>query len=186
MNRANIFRILSSGRSSALAALLVFGLLFAATSAKAGCADPYKPGAAPSMPFLGHQEGNPSDEPATIVGLWHLIYTADDGSKFLESFKTWHGDGTEFENAFVPPSGNNICYGVWKDLGHGSVKLHHIGLMFGPDGTPSNTFTIDEIDRVARNGKTYEGTFDFKLFDTSGTMVAEVKGTTAGTRITVD
>jgi len=47
-------------------------------------------------------------------------------------------------------------------------------------------FTIDEIDTVAQNNKTYSGTFDFKVFDLSGNLPQEVKGTTASTRITVD
>jgi hypothetical protein len=152
---------------------------------------------------LNHQEGEERDKPASIVGLWHLIYTATSSDlpsppfpsktpfQFLESYKTWHGDGTEFENAFLPPAGGNICFGVWKDVGDGCVKLHHIGLMFASDGSVSNVFTIDEIDRVASNGKTYSGTFDFKLFPPTdvygtGTPLAEAKGTTAGTRITVD
>jgi hypothetical protein len=103
----------------------------------------------------------------------------------------WHADGTEWENAFMAPSGGNICFGVWKDLGHGSVKLHHIGLMFGEDGKVSNVFTVDETNTVAEDGKTYTGFFDFKLFDATdvfgtGTPISEVKGTTKGTRITVD
>ena len=134
------------------------------------------------------------------MGLWHLIYTATSASgpfpptpfQFLESFKTWHADGTEFENAFLPPTGGNICFGVWKHLGDGRVKLHHIGLMFGPDGNVSNIFTVDEIDKVDSHGKTYSGTFDFKLWSPSfdavgvGSPIAEVTGTTSGTRITVD
>jgi hypothetical protein len=63
--------------------------------------------------------------------------------------------------------------------------------MFASDGSVSNIFTVDETDKVASDGKTYKGTFDFKLFDATdvygtGTPIAEVKGTTAGTRITVD
>jgi hypothetical protein len=207
MNRMNIFQAFRSGRFSALVALVGLGLLFTASGAKAaGCGLPYKAGATPSIPFLSppgseslnHQEDEESNKHASIVGLWHVIYTATSASgpfpptpfQFLESYKTWHGDGTEFENAFVPPTGGNICFGVWKQVGHRTVKLHHLGLMFG-DGKVSNVFTVDEIDTVESDGKTYSGTFDFKLFDATdvygtGTPLAEVKGTTAGTRITVD
>ena len=207
MNLMTIFRALRSGRSSALVALVGLGLLFTASGAKAAGCSPYKTGAAASIPFVSpheddHQDGEDSNGPAPIVGLWHLNYTAEAESgapifppapfPFLESFKTWHADGTEFENAFLPPTGGNICFGVWKDLGHGSVKLHHIGLMFDSTGHVSNIFTVDEKDTVASNGKTYSGTFDFKLWPPSfnavgiGSPIAEVKGTTAGTRITVD
>ncbi len=208
MNRIDIFQAFRSGRFSALVALIGLGLLFTASGAKAaGCALPYKAGATPSIPLLSppasaslnHQEDEDSNKPASIVGLWHVIYTATFASgpfppppfQFLESYKTWHADGTEFENAFVPPTGGNICFGVWKRAGHRTVKLHHIGLMFGSDGKVSNVFTVDEIDTVESDGQTYTGNFDFKLFDATnvygtGTPLAEVKGTTAGTRITVD
>ncbi len=138
------------------------------------------------------------------MGLWHVIYIATYAEglpsppfpsktpfQFLESYKTWHRDGTEFENAFLPPSAGNICFGVWKEIEDCHVKLHHIGLMFDSEGNISNVFTVDEIDAVARDGKTYAGTFDFKLFPPTdvygtGTPLAEAKGMTAGTRITVD
>jgi hypothetical protein len=220
MNRMNIFRLLRSGRFSALVVLVGLGLLLTASGTKAaGCALPYKTGAAPFIPFVSpHADDQQVGEalfgpPASIVGLWHLNYTAESETgapifppapfPFLESFKTWHGDGTEFENAFMAPAGGNICFGVWKELGDGSVKLHHIGLMFGTGGTPleyvgappeyvTNIFTVDEIDIVARNDQTYSGSFDFKLWPPSfaavgvGTPIAEVKGSTLGTRINVD
>jgi hypothetical protein len=207
MNRWNVLRVLWSGRFSVLVALVVLGLLFTASGAKAaGCGLAFKTAAAPSIPFLSsgneslkHEEGDESNKHASIVGLWYVIYTATSAPppfttppfKFAETYKTWHGDGTEFENAFLPPDGGNICFGIWKDLDHGSVKLHHIGLMFASKDAITNIFTVDETNTVASNGKTYTGTFHFKLFGPTnvfgtGTPILEVTGTTAGTRITVD
>jgi hypothetical protein len=208
MNRTNIFRVVQGGQFAALVALMGLGLLCTASGVKAaGCAVPSNAGAVPSIPFVSphgddHQESEGSIGPAAIVGLWHVNYTAETESgapifppvpfPFLESFKTWHADGTEFENAFMPPTGGNICFGVWKDIGDGSVKLHHIGLMFDSTGQLSNIFTVDEKNTIARNGQTYSGSFDFKLWPPSfaavgvGTPIAEVTGKTAGTRITVD
>jgi hypothetical protein len=207
MNRMSIFRAFRSGRFSALVALVGLGLLFTASGTKAaGCGLAFKTGAVPAIPFLSppgneslkHEEGEESNKHASIVGLWYVIYTATSAPppfptppfKFAETYKTWHGDGTEFENAFLPPDGGNICFGVWKDLEHGSVKLHHIGLMFA-GGAITNIFTVDETNTVASNGKTYTGTFHFKLFGPTnvfgtGTPILEVTGSTAGTRITVD
>jgi len=199
-------KTLRIGRLSALAVLVGLFFLFTAASAKAGgCAVPYKAGAAPAIPFVSPHADREWKEHAGIVGLWHVTYTATYDNNFppggpypptpfpfLESFKTWHADGTEFENAFLPPAGGNICFGVWKNLDEGSVKLHHIGLMFNADGSISSMFTVDETDTVASDGKTYTGTFDFRLWPPSfaavgaGTPIAEVKGTTAATRITVD
>jgi hypothetical protein len=199
MNRGHTFQTLGT---SALIALVGLGLLFTASGANAaGCATiPYKVEAAPSDAFLmSSQHGEESKESANIVGLWHVVYTATSAPnppfptppfQFLESYKTWHADGTEFENAFLPPAGGNICFGVWKKSKDGSVKLHHIGLMFDAAGKVSNIFTVDEIDTVADDGKTYTGSFDFKLFDPTdvygaGTPLAEVKGTMGATRISV-
>ena len=204
-------------RFAALALAAFLSLLLGASTARAGCGVPYKAGAAATP--LGtvanpraddHQGDDDSRGPASIVGLWHLIYTATSSTagplpvpvippgppssfQFLESLKTWHGDGTEFENAFLAPAGGNICFGVWKDVGDGSVKLHHIGLMFDcATGNVSFIFTVDEKDAVARDNKTYKGNFTFKLWPPFydqvgvGTPMQEITGTTAGTRISVD
>ena len=200
-----ILRQRCSGRFSILAALVGLGLLFAASGANAGCAVPYKAAATPAIPFVSPHWDEDGNGKASIVGLWHVIYTgtSDDNFppggpfpptpfQFLESFKTWHADGTEFENAFLPPTAGNICFGVWKEVDDHTVKLHHIGLMFNPDGSLLAIFTVDETDKVASDGKTYQGSFDFKLWPPSydavgkGTPISEVKGTTAATRISVD
>jgi hypothetical protein len=208
-------RVLRSIRFSAIAVLAAFALLSVASGAQAGgCAVGYKAGAiAAPIPFVSpqaddHQEFDESHGHA-IVGLWHVIYTATETTsgplpvpvippgppssfQFVETFKTWHADGTEFENAFLSPTGGNICFGVWKDSGDGRAKLHHIGLMLAPDGSISNIFTVDETDAVASNDKTYRGNFTMQLwppfFDLVGVgkPVQVIKGTTAATRITVD
>jgi hypothetical protein len=212
MNRKNVSRVVGSARLFALIVVAVLGLSLNASAAKANCFYTYKAGEparipnvspAPPQEAAASREGEEWEKRRSIVGLWHLVYTATSSNLpsppfpattpfvFVESYKMWHSDGTEFDNATLPPAGGNICYGVWKDLGDGRVKLHHIGVMYGADGNPSNIFTQDEIDQVSTDGKTYKGTFDFKLFPASDTFgtgapLAEAKGTTAGTRITVD
>jgi hypothetical protein len=168
-------------RLAAILALLVAALFAGVGSAKA-CGEPNK-GSAPAMPWMNHQdEGNwqPS-----IVGLWHVVYTQSDGSPFNQTFKMWFSDGIEFENALIPPAGGDICYGVWKQTGHRSVKLHHIGV--GWDATTGKiafTFTIDEEDTVSEDGKSYTGNFQFNQFDPSGNPAPVVKGSVAAKRVT--
>jgi hypothetical protein len=210
---------LRTNRLASVFVLLAFvSMSFAAGSANAGCAVPLAgklPAAASSTPtsptaakppFVQPQATDDWDgfDPHPIVGLWHLNYTAESVTgatgifppappafPFLESYKTWHRDGTEFEQAFLPPAGGNICFGVWKAVGERTVKLHHIGLMFDDTGAVKAVFTSDEINVVAPNGNTYSGTFTFKLFPptdvyATGNAIVTVKGNTAGTRITVD
>jgi len=181
---SNVSGVIRKSRVAVLATVVGAALLVSGSGAKAGCGEPFK-AKHPVLSWIHEGQGE-SNGPATIVGLWHLKYTAADGSAFNETFKMWHADGTEWENALLPPSGQNFCYGVWKEISHLTVKLHHLGFMYSPDGTLQASFTIDEIDTVAQNNKTYSGTFDFKVFDLSGNLLQEVKGTAAATRITVD
>jgi hypothetical protein len=175
---------------SILAGLALMAMFLAVSSAKAGCGDPRKNSAAPPALSWMNRAGQAEDHDGprgfpTIVGLWHTKYTTDSGAPFVESFKTWHADGTEFEQAFLPPSGGDICFGVWKEVGLRTVRLHHVGLMFGADGSISGSFTDDETATVQTDNKTYKATFDFKSYDASGNLAVEVKGTVVATRITV-
>ncbi len=146
------------------------------------------------LPVLA-QAGNGLDQDLdhayghSVVGLWHVVYTAG-GSTFNESLDQWHSDGTEFENAWLPPDTGNICFGVWKEAAPRTVHLHHVGWLFTPGSTPptaSGTFTLDEINTVSSDGKSYSGTFTFKTYDITGAPTGvEVTGTIAATRITVD
>jgi len=126
---------------------------------------------------------------APIVGLWHVIYTnSGDNSTFNNTFDTWHSDGTEFESAFLPPLGGNVCVGVWAQTGARSVKLHHVGWMFmgGPTDTATNYFTLDEQVAVSNDGQSYTGTFKFRIYNLNDSFTGiEVDGTIAATRITV-
>jgi hypothetical protein len=189
-------------RSTPLA-LAAVSVLFAATSARAGCGDPagWKPGFTARLPFLAGSTAEPisaddaqSTQPAaaadpeydSIVGLWHVKYTSD-GVPFYESFDEWHSDGTEFENADLPAVTGNVCVGTWKQIGTRSVRLYHIGWNYDSNGNPNGTFTLLETNTLGHNGETYAGTFDYKVYDVSGNEVVgqEVKGTQAATRITV-
>jgi hypothetical protein len=200
-----ICRAVWNYRLAAVAIAIAAVLLLGASGAKAGCALPTTGKHSPMAAWPGYRETSEWSGPATIVGLWHVIYKGDYDYNFppggpyppvpfifLESFKTWHADGTEFENAFLSPEGGNICFGVWKEETERCVKLHHIGLMFTSEGKVSSIFTVDETDTVAPDGKSYSGTFDFKLWPPSydavgkGTPISEVRGSTAATRITVD
>jgi hypothetical protein len=179
---------------SALALLSIAALLFGATSANAACGLTGIGSKSPiRLPMLA-QAGNDQDEGAhdvggSIVGLWHVVYTAG-GSTFNETLDQWHSDGTEFENAWLPPDTGNICFGVWKEVASRTVRLHHIGWLFTPGSIPptaSGTFTLDETNVVSRDGKSYAGNFTFKTFDSTGAPTGiEVTGTIAATRITVD
>jgi hypothetical protein len=156
-------------------------MFFSAPAAKASCGDPgkAKSGLATQMPFLKHANAGPNATNSSIVGLWHVNYTSG-GELFYEAFDVWHNDGTEFEIANLPPATGNVCMGVWKKDGQ-TVELNHVGWAFDNNGNPLGMFTLTEKNVV--NGDTYQGTFDYKAYDVNGTVVQEIKGTLAATRI---
>jgi len=179
-------RITSRARFSlgAFALLGVLALFAETTNARAACGDPGGSAEHVTLPSQS-QSASASD---SIVGLWHVTYSLSPTVVFNESFDTWHSDGTEYDNADLPPSGSSVCEGVWKQIGPRTVRLHHVGWTFSPDGTTlTGTFTLDETSTLAPNGKTYSGTFAFKTYNRDGSFTGtEFDGTIAAIRITVD
>ncbi len=172
-------------------AAAVMSLALTATSAHATCGfTGMGSSGAIRMPMLqaGSEAWEDSrDSKPSIVGLWGVIYTAG-GAVFNQTFDTWHSDGTEFENAYLPVLAGNICEGVWKRTGDLTVKLHHIGWTYDPlaGGLANGTFTLDQTNTLAKNGNSYTGTFTFKVFSATGSLEKEVSGTIAAVRISVD
>lgn len=180
--------------SSTLTLLSLMALLCGATSARAACGftgtglrNPIR------LPMLAHAVGDQdnfaSPSKPSIVGLWQVVYTAG-GATFNQTLDQWHSDGTEFENAWLPPDTGNICFGVWKETRPGVIRLHHVGWTFTPGSVPptaDGTFTLDEVNVVSPDGKTYTGSFTFKTYNIDGSFSGtKVTGTIAAVRITVD
>jgi hypothetical protein len=172
-----------------LSVMTLVVLLFTGSSAKAACGFSPAGKAMPRMPMLSQAgEGEWGGEHwDSIVGQWLVTYTAG-GEIFNETIKQWHSDGTETENAWLPPASGNYCSGVWKNLGDHRVKLHHIGWLF--DGTGKTTangyFLFDEEDTVAEDGKTYTGKFTFTPYSINGKKGTAVTGTVEAHRFTAD
>jgi hypothetical protein len=172
--------------SAALAATLTLSGL----SAHASCVDPrastqqgaYHPMAPlflrnPTAGTYSEKEGAGD----RIVGTWHVTYTAG-GSPFGEAFIQWHNDGTEWENINFPILGGNICVGSWRQVDRMHVSRNHIGWLY-TNGILSGYFTETETNEVARDGNSYRGTNESKVYDLEGNMVADVPGTSAAVRI---
>lgn len=164
-------------------------LMFAATNAIAACGDPagFKSPGSVELPVpikaVDHLKHNSSS--TSIVGLWSVTYTSG-GALFYQAYDQWHSDQTEFENANLSPVEGNVCVGVWKQIGPRTVSLNHVGWSFDDTGTSNGTFTLTETNTLSSEGNSYKGTFDYKFFDTNGTLQQEITGTIAATRITVD
>lgn len=172
-------------------AVIATGMMLAPSKASADCSDPrnlkfgppQKLQATAAPKAINDQTGGNH----SIVGLWHVIYTSQD-QLFLETFDTWHGDGTEFETANAAPALGSVCVGVWKQIGPQTVKLFHIGWNFNPDGSSAGYFTLTETNTLSGDGGSYHGTFDFKVYDVNGKLVdgSEASGVMVARRISVN
>jgi len=167
--------------------LATAGLLFAASTANAACGDPagFKPGTISKLPLLvqpngGHQQPGSN----SIVGLWHVTYKSG-GELFYDALDQWHGDGTELENANVPPIYGNVCMGVWTQSADGTIQLSHIGWSFNADGSSAGYFTLGEANRVGSTGNTYSGEFEYRAYDVDGNFLGALRGTLSAQRISV-
>jgi len=169
-------------------------LLLATASAKAACGIPEQgSGVTAVLPFVAQSADEDSaqstdghhDHDGSILGLWHVTYLFSDGTLNFQSFKFWHPDGTEWESSSASPLTGNVCVGVWKETYGGKVRLHHVGWTYVA-GTLTGTLTIDEVNTVARDGRTYTGTYTVNFYDLNGTFLQQVKGTQTARRITVD
>jgi uncharacterized membrane protein len=169
-------------------------LLLATSSAKAACGIPGQgSGVTAVLPFVAQSADEDSaqsterhhDHDGSILGLWHVTYVLSDGTPDFQSFKFWHPDGTEWESANGSPLGGNVCVGVWRETKTGTIRLHHVAWTFA-NGILTGTLTIDEINTVAPDGRTYKGTFTATHFDLNGNLLQQQKGTQTAKRITVD
>lgn len=134
------------------------------------------------LPFLAQPNTANESGERSIVGLWHVTYTSG-GQLFYEAFDTWHSDGTEFENANLTPIEGNVCEGAWRATKTGTVLLNHVGWSFDANGVPNGSFTLTQVNIVARGGNSYQGTFDYKLYDLNGVLQFEATGTQEATRV---
>jgi hypothetical protein len=145
-----------------------------------------RPSAGIGLATGGSPSSNDDRRRASIVGLWHTVYTSG-GATAFESFESWHSDGNEFEAADLQLG--VMCQGTWvKTAAPGTVRLFHVGWNFDPTGvTLIGYFNEIQSDTLSADGKTYDGTFAIQNFDLSGNHLQgqDVSGTVHSTRMTV-
>jgi hypothetical protein len=81
----------------------------------------------PAQVHAGNDQdgGFTPDFSGSIVGLWHVVYTAG-GSVFNETFDQWHIDGTEFEKCLAAAGyRKHLLWRVEADRGANSTPASH-------------------------------------------------------------
>lgn len=145
---------------------------------------------------------NDAAETPSIVGMWHVIFTAETTGPTTipktvidSALVVWHSDGTEIMNSGRPPQDGNFCMGVWEQTGKLSYQLNHFawaannytpGTAEGVIGAPIGPVHYTEAVTLGPEGKHYTGTFTLTEYDTSGNVLVAFTGVLKATRITVD
>ena len=139
------------------------------------------------------------EEVDPIVGMWHVIFTAEgngkdgppDNTPIDNATVVWHSDKTEIMNSGRPAQDGDFCLGVWEALGGCKYKLSHIAWA-GNDttnapegiGMPQGPTHIVEEVMLSEDGKSYSGTFTLTAYNTSFKSVQTIVGVIKGTRVT--
>jgi hypothetical protein len=137
------------------------------------------------------------DQEASIVGMWHVIFTAQtlNGEPFSgvidNSVVVWHSDGTEIMNSSRPAQDGNVCLGVWARTGKFKYYLNHIpwqgnDLANAPSGigNPQGGAQLTENVMLSPDGNSYSGHFTLTAYDTSGSVTVSFTGMLKAKRIT--
>lgn len=168
---------------SFLLSVAALALVAGSVSAEAACGVPM--GAQPVRIKLPPLKAPTRPSTPSIVGTWQTALSVND-EVILHTLIQWHDDGTESDNADIPPTFGNTCEGSWVSTGLRKVHRYHLGWTFDANSNPSGMFVLTEDNKVAKNGNTYSGTFDQKFYDNEGNLVNEINGTVAATRVTAD
>jgi hypothetical protein len=119
----------------------------------------------------------------SIVGLWHDVHTASNGTLFLEGYDTWNASGTENELGNLPPASGALCVGAWAKQGGIYNLKAHVTWLYDLNNNFVGTLDMTQQNTLSSDGNSYTGTFDAKFYDPSGTLFNEVTGTTTADRL---
>jgi hypothetical protein len=168
-------------------AIAVAAVAFALSAVSAQACNPlYAKGMPPLKISPSMLARNNPNAPAksSIVGLWHVVHTQSSGDPLFEGFDIWHSDGTEEEIANIPPATGPVCFGVWAQNGKQVQLLIHTTFTYDLNNNPTGTIVLTETNKLSKDGNSYGGPFEFKVYDTSGTLQADIKGTSKADRLT--
>jgi hypothetical protein len=118
------------------------------------------------------------------VGLWHTVNTLPNGTFFLEAYTVWHSDGTFEEAANRDPRTSDApALGVWTQSGKTVTLSLAVAWLYDANGTFTGTLKLTETYSVKDHGNKLKGTFDAKFYDTQGSLMQEVSGSSNADRL---
>jgi hypothetical protein len=72
---------------------------------------------------------------------------------------------------------------VWAQNGKQIQLLIHTTFTYDLNNNPTGTIVLTETNKLAKDGNSYTGKFEFKQYDPSGTLLADLTGTSVADRL---
>lgn len=149
-------------------------------------------GSAAQDSAIASQETSPTNwsgrEDLGIVGFWNEL-TYYQGSLIDQRYDNWFADHNEAWVDLSPPATNDVCNGVWKQVGPRTYKLLHAGFNFdATTGDLLNKVVFHVVVVLSEDGNSFTATETDYAYDPTGTvLLATYTGiTTTATRFKVD
>lgn len=144
------------------------------------------PAGRPTGGNMGTSESKVADSAQShapsIVGLWHTSYLSG-GVVVDEGFEAWHSDGTEILIDIAPPATDNVCIGVWAQIGTLDYSLTHPSWTFDEMGNLTGTAMILVSLTLSHDGNSFTGNFTINTADVNGVPNGHYQGQVKSTRI---
>ncbi len=162
--------------SLATVSILAAGCLTAQAAGTA--AQPQSRGLSPLAMVSLRSPGDQDKRRRDIIGTWVATYTIN-GNTVAQTFAQWSKGGSTVQENTAPPDTGNFIMGKWSSSSE-TVTSSYIG--WGYDsGTVSGYFTKDES--VTVSGDAYSGTFEVKIYDLDGNLLADHTGNVSASRV---
>jgi len=122
-----------------------------------------------------------------ITGLWRTA-VALDGMVVDQAFETFTSDGNELMVDTTPPALDNVCNGVWANVGRRTYRIKHPAWIFAPDGTTLTGTAVIKTDLVLnKSANQFTGQTTIFFYDLDGNFIEQTPTfSLTGNRITVD
>jgi hypothetical protein len=123
------------------------------------------------------------------VGTWIADWFVGSTSKLYDRVITVaYADGNETENDIaVPPSTENVCYGVWEQTGRDTFKMRHFGWVFDVNGVFMGNVEVIVTVCLTDHGTSFRGKYVLDQYDVDRNVIPadHAEGDIRATRYTI-
>ena len=119
----------------------------------------------------------------SIIGSWEAVSSVDGSPDSAPLLATFGKDRTLVSTG--PSTANSVAHGSWEKTGSRTYSSTIVFFIYDAAGNANLKVTTNDEYQVSQDGQSYTSAFEANLTTLDGTPVAQISGTSSGTRITV-